>query len=112
MVRHVSHFDQTELAASIDAGPAPHDEVKARLLFIKVLSWIRARGTSGRSTTMRLPDYPWATKLKAVLQTYPELSEVFQLRDDQLDFNPVLPAEDVHWAESYVVENYKPVTMR
>jgi hypothetical protein len=112
MVRHVSHFEQSELADTIGAGLASDEHVTARLLFINLLSWIRARGIHGLQTTLRLPAFPWATKLKNLVQTCPEFTEAFELKDDKVDFNSARPAEDVRWVESYVVENYEPVAMR
>jgi hypothetical protein len=113
MVRHVAHFESTDLATRIDGDLASQsDGGTARLLFIPVLDWMRARATSGRPSVMRLPNYPWAAKLKGFLQAYPELSEVFQIRNDELDFASTVPAEDVRWAEAYVAETYKPVAMR
>jgi hypothetical protein len=109
MVRHVSNSEQTKLATSIDGGQLPDGRVSARLLFIHVLGWIRARGSHRWTSPMRLPDHPWAGRLKEVVQAYPELSEVFEIQDDLLNFNRTLAGPEIHWAESYVVENYRPV---
>ena len=112
MVRHVSLFEQNEVAALIDHGGHCGDTVTARLLFIKILAWIRTRATCRTTRPMDLPDYPWALTLKTVIETNPQLSNAFHVRDDKLDFNVAIPGVDIRRIESYVVENYKPIARR
>lgn len=109
MVRHVCLLERTRLATLVDAHLASgNHEVTAHLLFTNILGWIRARGRSGRITDMNLPHYTWSEKLKEIVPTHPELSKIFQIRDDKLSFTPNLTAEELHKIVEHVVSTYNP----
>lgn len=106
MVRHVVQYAHTDLSNAIDADTALSDEVTARLLFIKILGWIKTRSNLNRPIAMKLPDYPWAATLRTMLLRRPELAEAFQIQRDGLAFNQAMSKEEIAWIEEFVSNNY------
>lgn len=112
MVRHVNQIESTELAAQIEAELLDANAVTVRILFIKVLNWLRVRGVTTRQQPLPLPNYPWAEELRRLIDVCPSFSESFQVRDDHVEFKSSLCDDDIRWVEAYVVKNYVPVARR
>jgi len=110
MIRHVVQFEQTELSAYINDFP-PKD-ISARLLFIKMLAWIRRRCKPTRYKSMRLTDHPWERKLRRLIETDSKIKDVFRIEGDDLDFVSTITPEEIAAIERYVDENYRPRVMR
>jgi hypothetical protein len=110
MIRHVVKFEHTELSENINAFP-PKD-ISARLLFIKMLAWIKRRCKPTRYKSMRLTDYPWERKLRRLIETDAEFKKVFRIEGDDLDFASPISLEEIAAIEGYVDENYRPTVRR
>jgi hypothetical protein len=112
MSRHVDNFEETELSILIGSDRFPPTDVTARVVFIKILGWLKTRKSTRIKRPMRLPDFPWASKLRTVIERCEDFSNLFYIRGDELDFLSTFSSEETTAIEDYIDMKHNPIAMR
>ena len=96
----------TEANATIGSQPL-------RVVAIKLLGWLKARTAFPNERPLKLSDeVEWCANLRTLMSSSPELSAMFQIDGDALNFSPAVPQAQRREIEEFVGQNYRPPLFR
>jgi hypothetical protein len=71
------------------------------------LSWLQGRANRKHRFVRHLDDYPWCHALRAILQHCEELSQLFVVDKDMLDFRPTVESSMIDKIEAEVLKEFQ-----
>ena len=112
LVDYVNTNEPNLLSRNVESVCSDYEDVTARIVFIKILGWLRRQSGPSIREMKLSSSYPWAICLRECVSNCSELAEWFSIDDDVFTFNSVRKSDEISDCISYVVDNFKPMLLK
>ncbi len=93
----------------LSPGVEAMDQLRVRVIAIKLLGWLRLQATSLTERPLELIDaYTWSQDLRKLITLCSSFSEVFEIQGNSIDFRATVSMEERTRIRQMVVRRYKP----